>query len=92
MRFKVGDVAIFAVAGSAETSRMIGEQCEIKVAGVKKGAYYFGIPSSIDCDYLIFFSDGTGTLSMDWQLRKIDPPAEPVSITRTSDIDEEITA
>lgn len=92
MRFKQGDVAIFAVAGSAETARMVGEQCEIAVAGVKKGAYYFGIPSSIDCDYLIFFGNQEGTLCMDWQLRRIDPPTEPEAMIRTSDIDEECTA
>jgi hypothetical protein len=41
-------------------------------------------------DYGITFADKFPAAVMDWQLRKIDPPAEPASLTRESDV--EVTA
>lgn len=76
LRFKVGDPAVFAVARTVHGIPHAGSVCEVSMAG--------DILSACGewTDYEIKFADGAGLCVMDYQLRKLDPPAEPESLTR----------
>lgn len=83
MRFKVGEIAIVAVPldisnlGKMVTIQEIRSRprCEPKR------------PVATDYDIQM---DGKVYCCADWQLRKINPPEEPASLTRTNE--KEITA
>lgn len=92
LRFQQGEMAIYAIAGSPSMMRIVNEEVEVAAVGIKAGRYYFGLMASQDADYIVFCSGGGGLLCKDFQLRKINPPEEPASLKRTSDIEEEITA
>lgn len=98
LRFQQGELAIFAVAMSHEGISKIGQQIEVTAAGpFKAGEWVSGKTQtamcSLDCDYLIYFpADGRETMALDFQLRKINPPEEPETMKRTSDLEEEVPA
>lgn len=95
LRFKQGEIAIFAVSFSPEGQHYVGQEVEVTAVGpFAKGQYVAGKTRSAyvvsNCDYVILMQDGKECITVDWQLRKISPPEEPASLTRTND--EEITA
>lgn len=96
LRFKVGDLAILAFATDPSGIGSEGEVVEIYSAGPYQPGDRVpirGVARRIGkaCDYVIRFS-GTndGGICHDYQLRKIDPPAEPESLTRENEC--EVTA
>jgi hypothetical protein len=97
LRFKVGELAIVAVGRGKKSLRLIGEEVRIHCVGPFRSGDTF-LPSDPtklwgqalqDGDYACTSSLG-GFMAMDWQLRKIDPPAEPASLTHQ--VEEEIAA
>lgn len=98
LRFQQGEIAIFAVSMTPEGAHHVGHEVEITAVGpFHQGQVIRGktktAATGTSCDYLMQMSlDGTECMALDWQLRKINPPEEPVSLRRTSDIEEEITA
>lgn len=83
LRFKVGEMAIVAVAMNPVNQ---GKVVEIIAVGPFKAGHRVVVNgvrrrSLEDCDYFLDQSP-PGGLAHDYQLRKIDPPAEPESITR----------
>lgn len=95
MRFKVGEMAILAVARRIDAIPLIGQQCEILVVGPfslgqtlpvpQVPCIYQLSPNGLPGDYVVRFRDGGPTHVMDWQLRKINPPEEPKSMKRTEE-------
>lgn len=96
LRFKAGELAMLVVVVHPENHGRI-----IEIAAV--GPFQIGdlictetryFRCTRDCDYAT--ADRWATGVFDYQLRKIDPPAEPVSLTRESDIgipiSDEVTA
>lgn len=84
MRFKVGDLAKIVVAMRHENHGRI-----IQIRAV--GPFRIGDVVTVDkhtmvirwaCDYA---SDERGWTCYDYQLQPINPPAEPVSLTRTKE-------
>jgi hypothetical protein len=73
MRFSVGEMAIMAVAVGEISSGILGETVCVQWIGVM----------ARDGSHVDYGCIGrTGKVgAMDWQLRKIDPPAEPVAMT-----------
>lgn len=82
MRFKVGDLAKIVVSIYPERVGTITsivainppKLVEIGTVEIKKLDY------QIDSD-----QDGTRRYCYDWQLQPFEPPAEPVSLTRTKE-------
>lgn len=66
----------------------VGEVVTIEEVG-PFGENHWGGKKSLGGEYLIRAPDGRLGVVRDYQLRKIDPPAEPASLTRTTD--EEVT-
>lgn len=84
MRFKVGDLAIFAVASDPSGISGIGQTIEIKEVGpFHQGERFRSLDKTVghDCDYLIQCPDKNIGIVWDWQLRKINPPEEPRTMT-----------
>lgn len=84
LRFKLGDLAVFAVARTVRGIPYVGLECIVILAGEApddEGGLQ---------DYWVRYEDTTEASVADWQLRKINPPAEPASLTRESA--EELTA
>ena len=97
MRFQKGEPAIFAVAANPGQIPCVGKECTVDEVGpfsVGQIIVFKGELRRFDraCDYICMFDAEHGVIAQDWQLRKINPPEEPEAMTRTSDIDEEITA
>lgn len=95
MRFEVGEPAIFAVAASADQMNDVGKQGTVEMIGpfhVGQLVTFKGNLRQVVFagDYILMFDDVKGVIAKDWQLRKIDPPAEPESLKRTEDL--EVTA
>lgn len=87
LRFKVGELAIFAIATKANGIPYVGCNIEIMYIGpFHAGQQWNGIAIPNDCDYLLLAKDGRKGAAFDWQLRKLDPPAEPESITRREEV------
>jgi len=92
LRFKVGEFAIYAVSIDAKSGPYVGCLCEVfRVGPFHQGEriqlprlYGWEARSDIDCDYVVEFPDLYAAVH-DWQLRKIDPPAEPASLTCDSE-------
>jgi len=81
LRFKVGELAIYAVPWSPRCNPYVGQQCEVIKAG------HVCVIEGVFVDYDLLFSDGIKIAAYDWQLRKLDPPAEPESITRREEVE-----
>lgn len=79
LRFKVGEMAIFAVAAHAIGIPLMGTVVEVTKAG-----RLFGIDGP--GDYEVLSHNAKRGLCFDWQLRKLDRPAEPASLTRESEV------
>lgn len=92
MRFKVGELAIYAVARKPKN---IGRIVTIvAVEFTPKGTTTAdGTPLVWDCHYLANFIDETNDFNFgcaDWQLQKIHPIEDPAALIRI--VEEEISA
>lgn len=91
LRFQPGEAAVFAVATDPSGLPGIGAHVDVLLVGpiqagdVLRYGEVFGVAHA-DADYLIDWPDGEFGLVRDWQLRKINPPAEPESITRQLEV------
>ena len=84
LRFKVGDLARVAVITDADDADVINKFVEIVAIGE------FNPDVGRVFDYDADYGDSEFLFTcMDYQLRKIDPPAEPASLTRTEDCEAE---
>jgi hypothetical protein len=97
LRFKVGELAIFAIARDISSQDHMGQQCEIYYIGPFQAGERLAHPTMqgytnvlADADYVVVFADGLAGAPKDYQLRKIDPPTEPAGLRRTDKI--EVTA
>lgn len=87
LRFQQGEMAICTACHPA----LEGQQVEITAVGpFKAGDIVTGLKLVKDADYLVSGRLSAAAGARDWQLRKINPPEEPASLTRTNE--EEITA
>jgi hypothetical protein len=84
LRFKVGDLAVIAVVRNPTFQHLLGRQ--VTITGIHTRTIY----DTYEDYRLDFFNGNHHACCMDWQLRKLDPPAEPASLTRESDV--EVTA
>lgn len=84
MRFQIGEMAIFAVARMARSVPYVNRQCEVMERGDFPPGYEWpnGNRVMLGGNYRIRFADRTLGTVMDYQLRKINPPEEPASLTR----------
>ncbi|HEY4145203.1 hypothetical protein [Pinirhizobacter sp.] len=92
LRFSIGDIAVFAVARCSDSNRFIDRECIVRMIGPYARGQILphpvkGNPCFVDADgdYVVVFANGLAACPLDWQLRKLDPPAEPESITRRED-------
>lgn len=91
-RFAAGEIAVFMVASHPDGIPGIGEKVEVQVVGpIHAGdVLKFGIIEGTamgDADYLVRWPDGDFGLVRDWQLRKLNPPDEPASITYREEVE-----
>lgn len=84
MRFQIGEMAIYAVAQQASGINLVGKECSIEQVGPFPEGHSFGDGrrTVTPADYRVRFADGQTAAPKDWQLRKINPPKEPESLTR----------
>lgn len=91
LRFQEGEQAIFACPRSFEAQEEIGNLCTVALVGPWAAGQTVQLPDGqrgyLDsaADYLIDCGDSWRYVR-DWQLRKLNPPAEPASITRDSEV------
>ena len=91
LRFKVGELAIFQFSITGIDPQDMGELCEVAELGPYPiGSFTTKGPTTRVCDYLVQFADGSCRYCTDIELRKIDPPAEPASLTRESECEVEV--
>jgi hypothetical protein len=85
MRFQVGELARIVV--EAEFPEVVGKTVEILEAGEIR------TDSGRVFDYETSCPDGQTLnedelwVAMDWQLQKINPPDEPISLTRSEEVE-----
>lgn len=92
MRFKQGELVLFVIATTPAGVPFVGEVVEISKVG-PCDAYSYGDPAKrVRVDYTVTVPGGTLLGAMDYQLRKLDPPNEPASLTRTAPEKEEAHA
>jgi hypothetical protein len=90
LRFKVGELAIFVVAVYDSGVQHQGKTVEIVEVGPwSAGTLLKKWVMKRKTDYLIRTADGYHGAVVDWQLRKIDPPAEPAGLTRDTECEVE---
>lgn len=82
LRFKVGEMAILAVA--LRRHDLLGTHVSVEKIHQRPAGSACVDNSTllVACDYIVEHVDGSKGSVADWQLRKIDPPAEPASLTR----------
>lgn len=88
MRFKIGEMAIYAVAINPELMKYKNQQCTVVAIGPYSAGQVVPHPTKPGQtakvvhggDYIVTFADGQGVSPHDWQLRKINPPEEPESL------------
>jgi hypothetical protein len=91
LRFDLGEIAILVIARGPESSAALNTQCDVCAVGpfredqIVQLSDRWGIVGC-QCDYLINACSGIICV-MDWQLRKIDPPAEPESLTMREEVE-----
>jgi hypothetical protein len=92
LRFNEGDRAILAVAWHESDINFLGEVVEIMVRGPIRENLLTPIVKDEHpaADYVAGCGDFCGIV-MDWQLRKIGEPDEPLSLTRIQDQELETT-
>jgi hypothetical protein len=88
LRFKVGELARLVVIREQRPCMHINSIVEINAIGVMDNDGDRADYGCICCERCV--RQGKGVALMDWQLAKIDPPAEPASLTR--ECEEEIPA
>ena len=90
LRFKVGDLAWYMVARARSGFPYMGTIVQIESVGpFARGQLWKGSKFKWNSDYIVMtHDDALGEVS-DFQLRKIDPPAEPASLTRETDVEVE---
>lgn len=92
MRFQVGEMARVVVAlrpGNQGTVREIALVGPFKAGTIVDHPCGGRIQFENDTDYVFneINEDGRWRAAKDWQLAKLDPPAEPVALTRRKDRD-----
>jgi hypothetical protein len=95
LRFQQGEKAIFAVPLEHQQMPYFNHECVVDMVGPFSPGQIVNFHGELRqfqhaCDYIIMFDDVVGAIVKDYQLRKINPPEEPASLTRTNE--EEITA
>jgi len=102
LRFKVGDLAVVAIAEKAEN---IGRIVEIAAVGPFKTGDHVRLPCGGSCNFRPGYKDRADyvlnarwklenehglvwLVAHDWQLRKLDPPAEPESLRRCEEVEQ----
>jgi hypothetical protein len=92
LRFEVGEVAIFQVARLPAGIHLVGTQCTILAIGPFKKGQVFQLPNgsyghyaSDEGEYLVEFANAKPGTTMDWQLRKLNPPEEPIAMQHRKD-------
>lgn len=93
LRFKQGDMAIFAVSRSSDSVRFVGQVVTVQMVGPFPNGYkirnHRGKTFETNrCDYIVMPNPTQGITCDDYQLRKIDPPPEPESLTRQHECEE----
>lgn len=88
LRFKVGELAVLAVS-----AKYLGKIVEILAVGPYRAGqiYDIGLKQPMRCiqnaDYVIDQRDGKWITVQDWRLRKLDPPAEPKTMTVAEEVE-----
>lgn len=91
LRFELGEIAILAVARGPESAAALNSQCAVCAIGpffqnqIVPINDQWGIVGSA-CDYLVEACSVIICVK-DWQLRKIDPPAEPESLIHREEVE-----
>jgi hypothetical protein len=82
IRFENGELARYMFALTHEGSAYQGKIVEVI------DVHPFAIIRGTDllADYRVKAADGRTGICMDWQLRKIDSPADPIEITRRAEV------
>ncbi len=89
LRFKVGELAIYAFSERQIGARYVGRLLEIHAVGpFKAGTRLEHFTILRDVDYIILAQDGYFGAVKDYQLLKLDDPDQQV----TQEVGEEITA
>lgn len=88
LRFKVGELARIVVAMDPTNH---GKVVEINAVGPFKAGHRLAWQGKhrmalVDCDYFIAGEAGEW-VARDWHLQKLDPSAEPESITRREEVE-----
>lgn len=90
LRFKVGDVARFVVAIHPKSIPVIGTIVEITSVGPFQPGQSTNDGGVNGCpfqmDYVVSSPSGLG-MAKDYQLQRIDPPAEPATLTRVEELE-----
>jgi len=87
LRFQAGETALFVVAADPSGLPGVGARVDVLLVGpIRAGTVLrygdvIGVAEA-DADYLIAWPDGDFGLVRDWQLRKLNPPEEPKTMTR----------
>lgn len=86
LRFKAGDLAVYAVPRSCAGLEYVGQVVEVVAVGPwNAGEVFDGQPFKRASDYVVEAEDGCLGETADWQLRSLDPPLEPLSLTLKCD-------
>lgn len=101
LRFKLGEMAIYAVSAGGDSGKVLGSIVEVLMIGPFKpgdmvkcpcGCGRFGIFNDTADYFVRVASEGPMLICSDWQLRKIDGQEEPESLRRDETIEEEMPA
>ncbi|WP_426269177.1 hypothetical protein ACN9MB_13200 [Dyella kyungheensis] len=89
LRFREGDLARLVVARTSHSIQYLGQVMTVFAVGPFKDGHEFpSLPghkrgiARADGDYGLLLDRDTGFMAYDWKLAKVDPPAEPESLTR----------
>lgn len=86
LRFTVDELAIFAVPSAPAGIGREGAVITIAAVGPFRCGDWIGdidVTPRASGDYIIRWPDENLSVFNDWQLRKLDPPAEPKKLRRT---------
>lgn len=84
LRFKVGELAIFVCPSHSTGIGHEGTTVRVAEVGPYRTGQYVqcvGVIASYNFDYVIDWPSGHIGFVRDWQLQKLDPPAEPKTMT-----------
>jgi hypothetical protein len=82
LRFKVGDLAVLAIARTPYSAKFLNEECEIVQVGPWKAGTVCpgGGALPMDADYVVMFAALDPAIVADHQLRRISPSATPARL------------